>query len=116
VLPLATECAPCRVRPTSDRIGFPPAFFDEVVVEQTHSHEPLLQGGVCEPNAGIESDDVRTAAVWSNRQITHIPGDLSTTCVQRIVSLALGDGKVISETSCVRLNGAWREHEIGLKL
>jgi hypothetical protein len=87
-----------------------------VVVEQTHRHEPLLQGGVCEPNAGIESDDVRTTPVRSNGQITHIPGDFSAAGVQRIVSLALADGKVIGETSRVSFDRAWREPEIGLKL
>ena len=55
----------CNVR--ADGIRLPPTFFDQMVIKQTHRNEPLLQGGVGEPYAGIDSDNVRAAAIWSRQ-------------------------------------------------
>jgi hypothetical protein len=85
-----------------------------MVVKQTHRHEPLLKRGVCETHAGIESNDVWTTMVWPYSEIAYVLGDLGAAGTQWLVPLALADGEVISETSCVRFDGSRREAEIGL--
>jgi hypothetical protein len=68
-----------RVSSTSDGIGLSPTFFDEMVIEQAHGDEALLKSGIGEPDAGIDSDNVRTAAIGSDRQIADVPSDLGAT-------------------------------------
>src|SRR5207245_8566776 len=60
---LPTETVRGRVPTASDGVRFSTSFLDEVVVEQAHGHQALLEGGVGEPDAGIESNNVRTAMI-----------------------------------------------------
>jgi hypothetical protein len=79
---------------------------NEMIVEKTHSDEPLLDSCVCQANTGIDSDDIRTAAVRSNGQIAHVPGDLSTTGSQWINLLSRAYVQIIGETARVCLDRA----------
>jgi hypothetical protein len=62
-----------RVSSTPDGIGLSTAFFDEVVIEQAHGDEALLKGGVGEPDTRINSDNIRTAPIESDRKIADVP-------------------------------------------
>src|SRR5439155_20221658 len=105
-----------RVSSTSDGIGLSLTFFNEMVIEQAHSDEALQNGGVGEPDAGIDSDNVRTAAIGSDCEIADVPCDLGATSREWIRTLALADQEVIGEAAGVRLDRAWRQPEVGLDL
>ncbi len=100
---------PWCVSSAPDGIRFPPTFFDQMVIKQTHRNEALLQCGIGEPYAGIDRDNVWAAAIGPDGQIAHILGDLGAASCEWIGTLTLADREVIGETACVRLDRAGRQ-------
>jgi len=68
--------ARCVSAPT-DGIRFALAFLYEMVVEETHGHQTLLERRVCQTDARIEDDYACSTSVRASDQIAHVAGDLS---------------------------------------
>ena len=61
--------APARLT-SANRVAFPQAILDEVLVERSDGDDPLLDGGVGEAGATIEMPHSRNEAVQPSVQVT----------------------------------------------
>ncbi len=76
-VPLAAKSLARCVSAPTDGIRFALAFLYEMVVEETHGHQTLLERRVCQTDARIEDDYACSTSVRASDQIAHVAGDLS---------------------------------------
>lgn len=107
---------PRREPPSPDGVGFAFALLNEVVVEEAHCYQPLLERGVRQANPRVECDDPCAAAVRPLTEVADVVCDRRTIRRERFDPVTVADRQVIRQRPCVSFDSARREAKISLDL
>lgn len=102
---VSAELPAGRVAASADRIGLSQTLLDEVVVEQPHRHQALLQRRVRQAGPGVQHDDIASPAARPRCQLLHERRHVQTLRGNRVDSVSLADQQVLSQSPRVRVDG-----------
>ena len=109
---VAAELPAGRVLAAADGVGVAQAFLDEVVIEQADRDEPLLDRGVRQPGAGVDRDDVGTAAAGPAGQLADEHRDVGAVGRGRVDVFPLADVEVLGQAAGIRVDRPGRPSQV----
>src|SRR5205823_6167377 len=101
-----------RVASPDHRIIVALPLLDQVVVEETDRGQALLNGGIGQPDAGVERDDIGTTRAGPLPKMPNIAGNLRSPCREWIDPFGLANMEIVGEGAPVGIDGARRQAQV----
>ncbi len=114
--PDGADRLPWRVAAAPDWIACASSLMDEMVIEEPHCNEPLLNSGVRQPRARVDGHDVAAARMWSGTQVAHVTCDVRSGGGHQVHICSRANRHVIRQATPVGVDGPRRQPAIHLHL